>query len=179
MPSPKAQPAPPPGTVVSTFMELLDEDSGMTGPVERPLTAEQRRWVYTQQVLQTSSMVTLYTAPVEGSFIRFKRFCFRLCTAREQVHNPEKKAYFGNGFNGGIMGVIVFNIVMMLIKSDEQGDSTKNLYVMVSTVLSNPTPTIPNLLTLTLTLTLTPTPTPTPTLILTLTLTLTLPSPYP
>ena len=124
------------GTVVSTFMELLDEDSGMTGPVDRPLTDEQRRWVYTQQVLQTSSMVTLYSAPVEGTCIGFKRFCFRLCTSREEVHNPEKKAYSGNLFNGTIMGVIVWNIVMMIIKTDDPSPATANLYVMVNTVFS-------------------------------------------
>jgi len=48
-------------------MELLDEDSGMHGPEDRPLTVEQRRWVSTQQVLQVATMVKLYTAPVEVS----------------------------------------------------------------------------------------------------------------
>ena len=49
-PNPNPNPNPKPDQVVSTFMELLDEDSGITGPTERPLTVEQRRWVYTQQV---------------------------------------------------------------------------------------------------------------------------------
>ena len=65
-----------------------------------------------------------------------KRACFRLCTARDEVHNPENKAYSGNIFNGAIMGVIVWNIVMMIIKSDDQGPAAANLYVMVNTVFS-------------------------------------------
>ena len=107
------------GTVVSTFMELLDEDSGMQGPKERPLTEEQRRWVYTQQVLQTTKMVTLFTAPVEGCCLGSKRFFFRVVCARDEVHNPENKAYFGNLFNGTIMAVIVWNITMMVIATDD------------------------------------------------------------
>jgi hypothetical protein len=98
------------GSVVSTFDDLLKDDEGI-----KPLTGEQRQWVYTQRVLQTTTMVRLLVAPRRGCCVWIRSVCFRLVTSRDQVKNPrERDSYYGGVFNGFIMAIIVFNVVAML-----------------------------------------------------------------
>ncbi len=112
------------GTVVSSFMEVLDEDSGL-----EPLTDEQRRWVHTQKVLQGAKMVRLFNAPIDGCCLGLRRFFFRMCTARREVASPDKKmSYNGDMFNGFIMTVIIFNVGAMLAFSTSYGPQTQSLY---------------------------------------------------
>ena len=135
------------GAVVSTFEELHRKGAGMD-----MLTEAQRRWVYTQQVLQSVRLLTRLRVPpaVAGYDCHpnnVRRFCFRLCVPhKDRLLVEDRKMmgqrFYGDVFGGFIMVIIVSNTIIMLFyapRADEMSQSqTLREFSMAVDVPSNP-----------------------------------------
>ena len=101
------------------------------------LTEEQRRWVYTQQVLQSVRLLTRLKVPpaVAGFDLHpnnVRRFCFRLCVTRKDMLLVEDRKMMGEVFYGDIFGafimiIIVSNTIIMLFYAPRATDMSKTL----------------------------------------------------
>ena len=119
------------GAICSTFDELVKADSGMD-----ELTDDQRRWVYTQRVLQAiRPRPELVFPPGKG----FRYRCFVLCAETNPVpppkgskEVPQPKTY-GSSFNAVIMTVVIVNLTMMLMYTkDTDNENATRLYSFLS-----------------------------------------------
>ena len=119
------------GAICSTFDELVQVDAGMD-----ELTDDQRRWVYTQRVLQSIRPRSELSFP-PGTGFRYK--CFILCAETHPVpppkgskEPPQPKTY-GATFNAFIMSVVIFNVLMMLMYTkDTENENATRLYSFLS-----------------------------------------------
>lgn len=119
------------GAICSTFDELVKIDSGMD-----ELTEDQRRWVFTQRLLQSAKPKPVLK-PVANAGIRYK--CFILVAETDPVapskgskQVPQPKTY-GEYFSAFIMGVVIANLSAMLAYTkDTENENYTRLYSILS-----------------------------------------------
>jgi len=119
------------GAICSTFDELVKIDSGMD-----ELTEDQRRWVFTQRLLQSVRPKPVLK-PVAHSGFRYK--CFILVAETDPVappkgsKEPPPPKTYGEYFNAFIMGVVIANLAAMLAYTkDTENENYTRLYSILS-----------------------------------------------
>ena len=126
------------GAVVSTFEELHRKGEGM-----HMLTDEQRRWVYTQQVLQSVRLLKRLRVPraVPGIDMHpnnVRRLCFRICTPTKDKMLVEDERmrtqdFYGEYFSYFIIVVIIANTAVMASYAPRSDMGTYDTTVSVLT----------------------------------------------